>query len=89
MSEIVYSTEMVTGLEGREFRNPRHFLAPVPGATKVYVSGDWPKIARAYEALNIPVSPLSDLQQLPAASGPSTPAKGTPATSAVVREPNT
>jgi len=32
--QVVYSTELVTHLDGREYRNPRHFLAPVPGATK-------------------------------------------------------
>jgi hypothetical protein len=64
MTEVVYSTEMVAGLEGRTFRNPRHFLKPEPAATKVYVAPGWPKIVAAYEALKIPVSPLDELQPI-------------------------
>ena len=33
--QVVYSIELVVHLDGREYRGPRHFLAPVPGATKV------------------------------------------------------
>ncbi len=74
--QIVYSTELVAHMEGREFRNPRHFLAPVEGATKVFIAGDWPKIRQAYEAAGVPVAPIEDMRALPK-SAKSAPAKTT------------
>jgi hypothetical protein len=63
--QVVYSTELVSNLEGREYRNPRHFMAPVEGATKVYIAGDWPKIRRAYEKAGVPVALISEMRALP------------------------
>lgn len=66
--QIVYSTELVAHLKGSEFKNPRHFLAPVEGATKVFIAGDWPKIRQAYEAVGVPVAPIEDMRALPKAA---------------------
>ena len=63
--QVVYSTELVTHLDGREYRNPRHFLAPVPEATKVYIAGDWPSVVRAYEKAGVPVAPIAEMRALP------------------------
>jgi hypothetical protein len=78
--QIVYSTEMVANLAGREFRNPRHFLAPVEGATKVYIAGDWPNVVRAYEKAGVSVAPIEEMRALP---------KAKPAKAAKHRRPGT
>ena len=75
MTQIVYSTEHVANLEGREFRNPRHFLKPVEGATKVYIAGSWPKVREAYEAAGVPVAPVGQMRALPKASSTAKPRK--------------
>ena len=65
MTQLIYSTEKVRNAEGRVIKNPRHFLAPVEGVTKVYIAGDWPKIRRAYEAAGVSVSPVEEMRALP------------------------
>ena len=65
MTQLIYSTEKVHSAEGRLIKNPRHFLAPVDGVTKVYIAGDWPKVRRAYEAAGVSVSPIEDMRALP------------------------
>jgi hypothetical protein len=77
--QVVYSTELVAHMEGREFRNPRHFLAPVEGATKVYIAGDWPLVVRAYEKAGVPVAPIEEMRALPKAKAPSAPKPRKPA----------
>ncbi|MGV8954609.1 MAG: hypothetical protein ACOH2M_26160 [Cypionkella sp.] len=66
--QIVYATQPVPNMEGRTFRNPRHFLAPEPGATKVYIAGNWPTVQAAYEAVGVSVSPVEDMRALPGAA---------------------
>lgn len=68
--QIVYATEAVPHLEGRTFRNPRHFLAPEEGATKVYIAGNWPRVKEAYEAVGVSVSPIEDMKALPGTAKP-------------------
>ena len=63
--QVLYATERLPHMEGREFRNPRHFLAPVDGATKVYIAGHWPNVRRAYEKAGVPVAPAEDMRALP------------------------
>lgn len=63
--QIVYATEAVPNLEGRIFRNPRHFLAPEKGATKVYIAGEWPRVKAAYEAAGVSVSPIEEMKAMP------------------------
>jgi hypothetical protein len=58
-TEIVYSTELVPNLDGREFKNPRHFLKPIDGVKRVYLADGWPDIRRAYEAREVEVLPLT------------------------------
>lgn len=55
MTEIIYSTERHPLAEGRVFRNPRHFHTVESGATKVFIVGDYPKIAAAYRKSGVPV----------------------------------
>lgn len=73
--QIVYATQAVPNLEGRIFRNPRHFLAPEPGATKVFIEGDWPRVKAAYEAEGVTVSPIAEMKPLPASAKPAEPTK--------------
>lgn len=68
--QVIYSTESVEGAEGRTIKNPLHFVAPVEGATKVYLNGSHPKIARAYEAAGVPVADISEMRALPGKSKP-------------------
>ncbi|TPL06685.1 hypothetical protein [Mesorhizobium sp. B2-4-11] len=63
--QIVYARTHAPEMEGRKFQNPRHFTGPVKGATKVYIDGDWPAIAAAYKAANVPVAPISEMRALP------------------------
>jgi hypothetical protein len=55
MTEVIYSQQRNGFVEGRTYLNPRFFERPMPGVDKVLIVGDWPKIAHAYAALNIPV----------------------------------
>ncbi|TPN44458.1 hypothetical protein FJ981_28085 [Mesorhizobium sp. B1-1-4] len=63
--QIVYSRTPVPNMEGRKLQNPRHFAGPIAGATKVYIDGDWPAIAAAYKAANVPVAPITEMRALP------------------------
>lgn len=80
--QIVYSTGRVANADGRVVKNPRHFLSPVEGATKVYIDGHWPKVREAYEAAGVSVSPIEDMRALPT---PAPKPESKPATGA---EPN-
>ncbi|XUO88426.1 hypothetical protein RVM26_04820 [Halomonas sp. KM072] len=54
--ELIY-TQKRTGFEaGKHYRNPRFFDRPEAGVTRVTLDGDYPHIAAAYEAANVPVS---------------------------------
>ena len=55
MTEVIYSQQRNGFVEGRTYLNPRFFERPMPGVDKVLIVGDWPKIAHAYTALNVPV----------------------------------
>lgn len=61
MTQIIYSTTKVANAGGRKVKNPRRFLGPVEGATKVFIDGDWPRVRQAYEKANVPVASLSEL----------------------------
>lgn len=50
--ELVYSQARQPG---RKRLNPRFFDGIVEGVTTVYLDGDWPKIAAAYEAAGVKV----------------------------------
>jgi hypothetical protein len=53
--EVVYSTTHHPLAKGRRFQNPRHFVGPLDGAKKVYLTSDLPKIAAAYQAVGVEV----------------------------------
>jgi hypothetical protein len=74
MTQVVYATQRVANLEGRTFKNPRNFLAPVEGATKVYIDGDWPDVKAAYEKIKVPVEPIANMKALPGHAKPAEPA---------------
>lgn len=59
--EVVYSKGPHPFAKGRTYQNPRHFNGPVEGAEKVYVSGSFPDIERAYAKLDVPVIKLGAL----------------------------
>lgn len=65
MTQVVYARAYTAAMEGRRFQNPRHFAGPVEGATKVYIDGDYPEIKAAYEAVKVPVAPISEMRALP------------------------
>lgn len=65
MTQVVYARERVPNLEGRKFQNPRNFVEPVAGATKVYIDGDWPVVRAAYEKAGVPVANISEMRALP------------------------
>lgn len=69
-NQIIYSREAVAGAEGRTVLNPRHFTGPIEGATKVYLNGSHPKIAKAYEAAGVPVADISEMRALPGKAKP-------------------
>jgi len=73
MTQLIYSTEKVANAEGRTVKNPRHFLGPVAGVTKVYIAGNWPKVRAAYEQAGVPVAPIEDMRALPGKAKPSEP----------------
>lgn len=62
--DVIYSTEKLEGLEGRTgftAVNPQFFIAPVEDAKRVYLNGDYPALAKAYEEAGIPVLPYSEM----------------------------
>lgn len=69
MTQIIYSTEKVEKAGGRAVKNPRHFLAPVEGVTKVYIAGHWPKVKQSYEAAGVTVASIEELRTQPRAKG--------------------
>lgn len=73
--QIIYARSVPANAEGRTVLNPRHFTAPVEGATKVYLDGHYPKIAKAYEALGVPVADISEMRALPGKAKPKETAK--------------
>lgn len=56
--EVVYAKTRHPMAKGRTFQNPRHFAGPLEGATKVFIDGNYPDIARAYTKANVPVIKL-------------------------------
>jgi hypothetical protein len=38
------------------YRNPERFIGPIRAATRVVLDGDYPNIAKAYEAIGVSVS---------------------------------
>jgi hypothetical protein len=66
MTEYLYATERHALAEGRVFRNPRHFHAPEHNASKVYIVGDHPKVAKAYRANGVEVVEVGKVEpQIP------------------------
>jgi len=55
MTAIVYSREPRELARGQKLQNPRFFTDADPKATKVFIAGDFPDIASAYEAAGVPV----------------------------------
>lgn len=53
MTELVYSQTRQPG--GRKQINPRFFTGPLPEVSTVYLDGDWPRIAEAYEREGVKV----------------------------------
>lgn len=61
MTTIVYSTTRVPAgrrIEGARYLNPSFFDKPEPGATLVYLNGDFPKVRAAYERAGVAVADL-------------------------------
>ena len=53
--EVTYSAQR-TGFEpGKVYLNPKYFEGVHPGATRVILIGDWPRVKAAYDAQGIPV----------------------------------
>jgi hypothetical protein len=73
--QIVYARSVPANAEGRTVRNPRHFLKPEEGASKVFIEGHYPHIAKAYEALGVPVADISEMRALPGKAKPKEAAK--------------
>ncbi|MDX3973297.1 hypothetical protein [Shinella sp.] len=63
--QLIYSRSTPANSEGRTVLNPRFFNEPVEGATKVFIDGSYPKIARAYEDVGVPVADIADMRALP------------------------
>jgi hypothetical protein len=63
--QIVYSSEKVEKADGRIVKNPNHFHEPIKGATKVFLNGNYPRIAKAYEQAGVPVADISEMRALP------------------------
>lgn len=66
---VVYSSVALKGAKvvpGARYCNPSRFLLPEPGATRVYLNGDFPKVQRAYERAGVPVE--RGLPKAPAAA---------------------
>lgn len=56
--ELIYSDQTTDFISGRAYSNPRFYTTPRSGVTKVFLVGDWPKIAADYQALGVAVEPL-------------------------------
>lgn len=58
---VIYSTTRVSVAlrpEGARYFNPGFFTGCEPGATLVYLNGDFPKVRAAYERAGVPVGDL-------------------------------
>lgn len=53
--ELIYTTRRSGFEPGKHYRNPRYFDRPEQAATSVVLDGDYPNIAQAYKAFNVPV----------------------------------
>ncbi|MNY01605.1 hypothetical protein D3C86_1341460 [compost metagenome] len=53
--QIVYGQSRPARLGHRQWRNGRLFQAVEPGATAVFLDGDFPAVRRAYVAAGVPV----------------------------------
>ena len=53
--ELIYTTRRSGFEPGKHYRNPRFFVAPEHGATRVVIEGDYPTIASAYEGAGVSV----------------------------------
>lgn len=53
--KAIYSTQKSDFEPGERYRNPRYFIAPKHGITKVVVIGNWPAVVEGYRAAGIPV----------------------------------
>ena len=62
--ELIYSVQK-TGFEpGRAYSNPRFFISPREGVTKVYVVGNWPAVVKGYQERGVPVVVVADIAEL-------------------------
>jgi hypothetical protein len=57
-TELVYSDQSRGFEPGRHYENPRYFRKVKEGVKHVYILGDWPKVAEAYEAAGVQVTQL-------------------------------
>jgi hypothetical protein len=71
--QLIYSRGAVASPGGRTVLNPRFFDKPVDGATKVFIDGSYPKIARAYEEAGVSVADIADMRALPGKAKPKEP----------------
>lgn len=70
--DVIYSRTRLDGLKDRKgvkAINPVHFVDPDPTATKVFLNGDLPEIAKAYKEVGVLVAPFSDFPNSKAAAG--------------------
>lgn len=70
--DVIYSRTRLPELKDRKTAkavNPVHFVEPDPAAKRVFLNGDFPEIAKAYEEAGVPVSPFSEFPNSKPASG--------------------
>jgi hypothetical protein len=79
--ELIYSRQKTDFIPGRAYSNPRFYIRPREGVTKVLIVGDWPRIEADYKALGVPVERLDTA---PVSSGQKA-AQSAPAASAALR----
>ncbi|MFS1292027.1 MULTISPECIES: hypothetical protein [unclassified Pseudomonas] len=60
--ELTYSAQTTDFDPDKRYRNPEHFDRVEPGAVKVVVVGDWPRVVDAYEGEGVEVS-IIELQK--------------------------
>lgn len=62
--DIIYSTTRVPSAKGRKDTkaiNPIYFIEPEKDAKTVYLNGDYPNIAKAYQERGVAVKAISEM----------------------------
>lgn len=61
--KILYTTKHQDIPAGLSVRNPQYFEKPEQGVKAVYIDGDYPHIAQAYQELDVEVVTIGDAEQ--------------------------